>query len=310
VTSPVLIVNPQSSGGKTGKTFASMLPAIESALGKVLVQTTERPGHGIDLARAASEAGAPLVVAVGGDGTFHEIVNGVMGAARKARVGLIGQGTGGDFRKTLGLEHRLDKYLEALSSGRERPLDVGKVAYRAKDGSERSRFFVNIYSAGMGGLVDELVAQGSKALGGKAAYFVASTKALLRAARARVRCKITRDGLTEDKTLTSYMIAICNGRFFGGGMHVAPMAKIDDGKLEVVSLDAPSKLGFAVSSQKIYSGEHINDKMTTHFSCDAIELELLDAAANNVFLNDVDGEPLGGLPASVVIQKGALILRA
>ncbi len=134
---PLLVVNPKSGGGATGRTFGAMRATIERALGDVEVAMTERSGHGIDLAREGAIAGHPLVVAVGGDGTFHEVVNGLMQArssdygaghvrAKDVRVGMIAQGTGGDFRKTLGLEHRLDKYLDALKSGRERGLDVAK----------------------------------------------------------------------------------------------------------------------------------------------------------------------------------------
>ncbi|MDB4934951.1 MAG: Transcription regulator, partial [Labilithrix sp.] len=131
---PLLVVNPSSGGGATGRTFGAMKDTIERALGPVDVAMTERSGHGIDLAREGAIAGHPLVVAVGGDGTFHEVVNGLMQAkggaygtkADATRIGMIAQGTGGDFRKTLGLEHRLDKYLDALKSGRERSLDVGK----------------------------------------------------------------------------------------------------------------------------------------------------------------------------------------
>src|SRR4051812_4506002 len=108
---PLLVVNPASGGGKTGKTFDAMLSTIRASLGEVDVARTQGRGHAIELARSGVKDGHPLIVAVGGDGTLHEVVNGVMDAGGKARVGLIAQGTGGDFRKTLGLEHRLDHYL-------------------------------------------------------------------------------------------------------------------------------------------------------------------------------------------------------
>ena len=112
---PLLVVNPTSGGGATGRTFAAMKETIERALGPVDVAMTQHAGHGIDLAREGAVAGAPLVIAVGGDGTLHEVVNGLMQAKAGAQLGVIAQGTGGDFRKTLGLEHRLDKYSEKLT---------------------------------------------------------------------------------------------------------------------------------------------------------------------------------------------------
>jgi YegS/Rv2252/BmrU family lipid kinase len=308
---PAVIVNPRSGAGKTGKTFDEMRAAIGRAIGEFDTLETERGGHAIELARAAAIEGRPLVIAVGGDGTFHEVVNGLMEAANpEVRVGFIMQGTGGDFRKTIGIEHRLDRYLEALASGRERPIDVGKLTYTAKDGATKTRFFVNIYSAGMGGLVDQYVAQGSNLFGGKASYLLASAKALVLAARGRVRCRASSNGEVTTRTLPTYMIAVCNGRYFGGGMHVAPMAKPDDGRLEVIAMDAPSKLGFTLYSQKIYDGSHLREPGTTHFACDAIDLSLENPDATERFLNDVDGEQLGGLPARAEIIPRALVLRA
>jgi YegS/Rv2252/BmrU family lipid kinase len=308
---PVVIVNPRSAAGKTGKAFDEMRAPISRAIGEFDALETECGGHAIELARAAALEGRRLVIAVGGDGTFHEVVNGVMEAATPdVRVGFIMQGTGGDFRKTIGVEHRLDKYLEALASGRERPIDVGKLTYTTGGGATATRFFVNIYSAGMGGLVDRYVAEGSNVLGGKASYFFASAKALVRAMRGRVRCRISSGGEVETRTLPTYMIAVCNGRYFGGGMHVAPMAKPDDGRLEVVAMDAPSKLGFTLYSQKIYDGSHVKEPGTTHLSCEAIDLSLENTDASGVFLNDVDGEPLGGLPARAEILRHALVLRS
>jgi YegS/Rv2252/BmrU family lipid kinase len=311
---PLLVVNPRAGGGATGRSFGAMKGAIERALGPVEVAMTARPGHGADLAREGAVAGHPLVVAVGGDGTLHEVVNGLMAAksgaygtkADAVRVGLIGQGTGGDFRKTLGVEHRLDKYIEAIASGRERQLDVG----RFSGGGKASHHFVNILSAGMGGLVDRYVADASRALGGKAAYFGASLKALVNARLGHVKCTTTRAGKTEEHRIKSFMIAICNGRFFGGGMRVAPEAEIADGVLEVVALGATSKLAFALYSRDIYSGAHMAREGTVHLRAEKVTLELANDDAQSVYLLDVDGEPMGGLPLTVEVVPSALVLRA
>jgi YegS/Rv2252/BmrU family lipid kinase len=306
---PLLVVNPASGGGKTGKTFDSLLSTIRSSLGEVDVVRTNARGHAIELAKSGA-ADHDLIIAVGGDGTFHEVVNGVMDAGAKARVGLIAQGTGGDFRKSLGLEHRLDHYLSALTRGRTRKIDVGKLRYRANDGSTKERWFVNILSAGMGGLVDRYVADSPSFVSGKAAYFAASARALVRCKEGMLRCRTSLGGKEDQKKLRTYVLAICNGRFFGGGMKVAPMAEIDDGKFEVVSMGAATKLAFAVNSNSIYTGEHLSKPHVEHWSCDAIDLDLENEDARDVFLLDVDGEPLGGLPLKVELHKGALELQA
>lgn len=311
---PLLVVNPRSGGGATGRTFPAIRGTVERALGKVDVAMTERPGHAIDLAREAAIAGHPLVIAVGGDGTIHEVVNGLLQAkassssphADGTQLGIIGQGTGGDLRRSLGIEHRLDRYLEAITSGRQRSLDVGKFTGGGKTG----HYFVNILSVGMGGLVDRYVADASRMFGGKAAYFGASLKALINARLGTVRCSVTNDGTTEEHVIRSFVIAICNGKYFGSGMKIAPMAEVDDGRLEIVALGPRSKVGFALTQGTVYSGAHIAQAGTVHLRAQKVKLELVNEDARNVYLLDVDGEPMGGLPLEIEIVPKALVLRA
>jgi len=307
---PFLVVNPRSGGGRTGKTFPSLLRTIEAALGSVDVALTESVGHAIDLSRAAARAGASLIVAVGGDGTFNEVVNGVLGSGNDdVSLGIIGQGTGGDLLRVLGIEHRLDRYLEAIASGRTRRIDVGRARFVQHDGKAGERYFVNILSAGMGGLVDQYVAEASRALGGKAAYFGASLRALLRSREGRLLAKVTHDGETTEHRIASYMIAICNGRYFGSGMKVAPMAEIDDGRFEVVSIGGPSKLAYAMTSGKIYDGGHMGKPGVVHLPCQAISFDLQNEDARSVFLVDLDGEPVGRLPLAIEMVPRAVTLR-
>jgi diacylglycerol kinase (ATP) len=306
---PLAVVNPRASGGRAGRTVGQLRAILERRLGAVDLALTERPGHAIDLARDAALQGCSLVIAVGGDGTLHEVANGVLDAGGGTPVGYIGQGTGGDFGRTLGVEHRLDAYIEAIASGRQRRVDVGKIRYRSSDSNTRTRWFVNIVSVGMGGLVDALVAETTKVLGGKAAYFWASLRALARCRRGRLRCVVTLGGNSHELRFESFMIAICNGRYFGGGMHVAPMARADDGRFDVISLDAPNKVAFATASLRIYEGRHLHIPGVRHFACDRIAIDLEDESVRDVFLLDVDGEPLGGLPLEVELAAGALTLR-
>lgn len=308
MSKPVLVVNPSSGGGKTGRTFGAMRETIERRLGPCDVRETARVGHAIELARDAALGGAKLVVAVGGDGTFNEVVNGLMRAkdqGAEPELGLIAQGTGGDFRRTLGLEHRLDVYLDALSAGSTRRIDVGLLTHEG----DKTRYFVNILSVGMGGLVDRYVADASRALGGTAAYFGASLRALVNAKVGRVRCKVTRGGEVTERTVETLMLALCNGRYFGSSMMVAPMAELDDGVFELVALGNTSKVGFALTSKRIYDGGHMKDPSTVHLQGDAFELSLENADARAQFLIDLDGEPLGGLPITVKVVPGALALR-
>src|SRR4051812_3762823 len=149
---PLLVVNPRSGGGRTGKIFDAMRAPLKRALGDFDTVFTERGRHAVEFARDAAIDGRDMVIAVGGDGTIHEVVNGLMEAREKGskvpRLGIIGQGTGGDFRRTVGLEHRLDRYCAAIAGGRTRRVDVGRASFAGHDGAPAASFFVNILSVG------------------------------------------------------------------------------------------------------------------------------------------------------------------
>lgn len=308
---PLLIVNPRSGGGRTGRVFDQMRAPIERALGKFDAIFTERGRHAVEIARVAAQEGVPIVVAVGGDGSIHEVVNGLMEAREKGanatRLGIIGQGTGGDFRRTLGLEHRLDRYVAAIAGGKTRKIDVGRFTYMGHDRTPGSAYFVNILSVGLGGLVDRLVADASRGLGGSFAYFTSSLRGLVESRLGVCQCTIHYKGETREEEITTRSLAICNGRYFGSGMMVAPMAEPDDGAFDVVDLGKASKVRFAmVSSSRIYKGEHIGHPDVRHFKCDKIEMVLKNQDVADKFLLDVDGEPLGRLPLSIEVVPGAI----
>ena len=307
---PLLVVNPRAGGGRAGATFGALRPIVERALGEVDVRFTEAPGHGIALARAAAEEGREVVVAVGGDGTLHEVANGVLDArAGATALGFIAQGTGGDFRKSLGLEHRLDRYLAAIASGRVRSLDAARATFRNADGSPGARWFVNILSAGLGGKVDRFVADTSRTLPGAAAYFVASARAIATSEPAHIQCTVEQGGEKIEKRLEAWAVAVCNGSTFGSWMRVAPMASLEDGRLEIVALSAPSKLAFVLLSRKLYDGSHVDDKGTAHWSGERVELRSAPGAREAVTL-DIDGEPIGELPVTIEVARRALRIRA
>lgn len=315
---PLLVVNPNAGGGRTGRVFAEMRAPIERALGPVDVVLTERPRHATEATRAAALEGRETVVAVGGDGTIHEVVAGIMEAreqgATATRLGIIPQGTGGDFRKTLAadaegrFEHRLDRYCERIAAGKTRRIDVGRFTHglRGEPGGTDRAWFINILSIGVGGLVDRYVAETPKVLGGKAAYFIASARGLLQSELGVLRCRIHDGDQVREEVVRTRSMAICNGRFFGGGMQVAPDARLDDGRFHVVDLGGGSKLSFAALSSSIYSGKHLEHPAVRCFPASRIEIELVNSEAGERFLLDVDGEPFGRMPIDAAVVPGAL----
>lgn len=311
-SAPLFIVNPRSGGGRSAAAIDSLLEVSRRALGAIDVARTERSRHATELAREAALAGREIVVAVGGDGSIHEVANGILQAREQGststKLGIVGQGTGGDLRKSLGLDHRLDRYLAVIAGGVSRPIDVGRFSYSTVDGKDAESYFVNILSVGMGGLVDTYVAGTSKALGGTVAYFVASTRALLdsQVGTLKLTYRDRAGGEMQDLTCESRTLAICNGQFFGSGMHVAPMASPEDGLLDVVDLGGAGRVRFAAVSSKMYGGTHLREPEVRHFRCDRIRVELIGGADPARFCLDVDGEPLGRLPIEVQILPAAL----
>jgi diacylglycerol kinase (ATP) len=306
---PFLIVNPASGGGKTGKVFPELKSVIERRLGPIVCEFTQRPGHAVELARDAAAAGHELVVAVGGDGTLNEVAEGLVTCTKPAQLGLIGQGTGGDFRRTLGIEHRLDRYLDALTGARVRKLDMGLAQF-----GQEQRHFINILSAGMGGLVDRYIASSSKLLGPTLSYYAASLRALANIQLSTLRITYWQAGEEHVCELATYMLAVCNGAYFGSGMHIAPMAQPDDGLLDVVALGDRHKAAFLLNTGKIYSANHMLDAATVHLRCDRVRIEHLAHKAPRrgrvPYLLDVDGEALGELAVDITIKPAAIEMRA
>jgi YegS/Rv2252/BmrU family lipid kinase len=301
---PLLIVNPASGGGRTGRLWPELRRTIENAVGTCEVEMTKAPGHAIDIARHAT--GFDRIISVGGDGTFSEVAAGVVEGKVDAAVGLIHQGTGGDFRKTLGMEHRLDVYIGAIGRGETRLVDVGRVEYTGLDGTRQSRPFVNAISIGMGGLVDKYVGEGSKMLGAKATYLTASLKAVMTGAVGRAVCELESGGKTETLQFNSRIVAMCNGQYFGGGMQIAPMAKLDDGLLEFLAFTGGGRIPLLTAMNSVYSGGHLKNPSVQHRTVSAVTFRLLNEEANDRFLLDVDGEYLGHGPLRVTLVPKAL----
>jgi diacylglycerol kinase (ATP) len=160
---PLLILNPKAGSVRGKASTEQILRAAEGALGAIDHALTERPRHATELAYEAARSGRSLVIATGGDGSIHEVVNGLMRARDEGHdqtvLGIIGRGTGSDFCKTLGIEPRLDRFLSVIAGGHTRAIDVGAFRFADPPGelAARSAYFVNILSVGMGGLVDRYV---------------------------------------------------------------------------------------------------------------------------------------------------------
>lgn len=306
----VLVVNPRAAAGRA----ARALPDIEAALrrggGEFETRPTKGPRDATRIVREALTAGASGIAVVGGDGTFSEAANGFFeedGAPieTSAWLGPLPCGTGGDFSRAIALRGDLVGTAERLMTKEPRPIDCGWISFIDHDGQKSGRAFLNIASFGVAGLVDQLVNDGPKWMGGTPAFLLGTVRAIVRYRPQRVRMTVD-GGEPAESDITN--IAVANGRYFGGGMHVAPEAAVDDGLLDVVTIPSMPLLTQGRMMRHMYDGTILDVDGIEHRRGTRVYAEPVDAAEH--VLLDIDGEAPGRLPATFELRAGALLLRA
>jgi YegS/Rv2252/BmrU family lipid kinase len=307
----VLVVNPRAGGGRAERVLSSLEAALRDAGARFETSLTRGQGDATRIVREAIADRAGGVAVVGGDGTFNEAVNGFFGedgapVETDAWLGPLPCGTGGDFRKVLGLGTDTIRAARGLLRAEPRRADAGWISFRDREGATARRAFLNIASFGVAGLVDELVNTGPKWMGGTAAFFVATLRALQRWTSPAVRVEV--DGETAyEGPITN--VAVANGQYFGGGMRIAPTASIDDGLFDVVCIEKLDLAKQARLTRHLYGDTVLTLPFIHHARGKVVVAELVDPGAQAVSM-DVDGETPGLVPARFEIRPGAIRLRA
>ncbi len=308
------IVNPNSSHGRTRAAWPAISRELEASLGPVEVAYTAAPQDATARTREALQDGVDLVIAVGGDGTVNEVVNGFFAAPTgpedvplrpQAHLAILMSGTGGDFRKSFDLPVDLSAQIARIARGDVRTIDVGRIDYTDHDGRPAARYFDNIASFGLSGLVAHRVNRAalSKRINGRFAFFWASLRSVLGYKMPRVRLVVDDQPALELGINTA---AMCNGRYFGAGMHMAPNARPDDGLLDVVIMHDMSTLDLLRDPNAIYHGKHIEHPRVMSLRGRRIVATPLPGPPA---LLDVDGETPGRLPATFTILPSVLKFR-
>lgn len=300
------VVNPKSGGGRTQGWWETIEPELRRCFGEIGVKKTSKVGDGIRLTREAIEEGYQGIVSVGGDGTNNEVINGIMGEEGKARkegifFSFLPSGSGCDLQRTLPTSTVAEEITERLKSGEERSLDVGEIRFVDREGKEAKRYFLNIASFGVSGLVLQYIERSKlKRLSGKLAFYMASMRAFLRFRNVPVRV----EGGSGVRDVTLHLGAVCNGRAFGGGMYIAPDASMEDGVFDVVTLGDMGTWELMRDFPKVYRGTHFSLAKVAHERASRLRVE----AEREVWL-DIDGEALGRLPAEFILWPKALPYR-
>ncbi|GAC1446317.1 MAG: diacylglycerol kinase family lipid kinase [Pyrinomonadaceae bacterium] len=312
---PLIIVNPSSANGATGKNWARTASDVREHFGAFQVAFTKAHGDGRDIAFREAKDGRSFVIACGGDGTISEVANGILEAEADAELGILPSGTGGDFRRTLEMPTRISDAAKTLREGRTKRIDVGRVEYLNHEGANATRYFLNVASFGLAGAVIETLKNDSsvpvpfissiaRALGGKVAYAAAAAQSAVTMKRPMVRLYVDDKEATN---LTVTNLCIANARFFGGGMKVAPDALLDDGKLDVVSIGDLSALEIFTNGYKLYLGTHLSMQQVKHTHATRITAHPFNE--HEIIKLESDGEIIGCLPATFEILPKALRVR-
>lgn len=325
-----VIANPTSGGGAVQREWDVIERMLKNTLTEYDVAFTRGPEHATLLAREAIKAGWEMVVAVGGDGTINEVVNGFFEQLDPRQhyklspegwvvhrgilprllnpevvLGVIPLGTGGDFRRSLGLMGGWKEAIRALATENTRTIDLGQVGFINHQGKLDTRFYINIASGGFSGDVDQRINRSSKKLGGTAGFALATLRTF--ATWSNVSIDVRLDEMEELNDMRVHTFTAANGEYFGGGMRIAPGASLTDGQLQFVTLGDFNKFEAISNMPRIYSGTHVNlDKVEKRA---AKQISVRSKHRQRNVLLDIDGEQPGRLPALFHVLPNALTVK-
>lgn len=291
-----VVVNPAAGGGRSGKLAPAALDRLRAAGIELEVVHTTEPGQGIQLARDAYARGHRRFLAVGGDGTSYEIVNGLfpeaLGAPEPPVLGFLPLGTGNSFLRDF-TDHGKDHAEEALLAGRDRACDVLRMKYTGGE-----IYYINLLSMGFAADVAATRMRRFRGIG-ELGYLLALFSCLARLDRRAFPLRL--DDQSEADRRRCLFLTFNNSKFTGGKMMIAPRAEVDDGLIEYVRWGPIGRLGLIRNLHTLYDGTHLNHPLASRQGARHIEFEL-DAPVDVM----VDGEVLTLQCEALDVLPGAL----
>ncbi len=308
---PLIIVNPRSAGGSTRESWSGTASDLRAHFGAYNIAFTKAAGDGVNLARNAAEAGREFIIACGGDGTINEVANGIIESGKDVELGVMPSGTGGDFRRSLGMPQSPRDAARALRDGGTKRMDAGRVTFQGHSGETITRYFLNVSSFGLAASIIERV-KSNKALDwlplggvrGRANFALSTLTEVVGLDAITVKVRI--DG-GEEKLVHTVNFCIANARYFGGGMMIAPNAKLDDGKLDIVNIGDIRTAKVLLNAYTLYNGSHLG--LAEVKSTLTRRIEIAPAHPEADIHLETDGELPGRLPAVYEIVPAALRVR-
>jgi len=294
------VVNPYSGNGKTARRWPKLAEAIQEEIGEFILLKTERSGHATELVQQALRDGYDRIVSVGGDGTHHEVLNGFFDGMipinPRAAMAILPMGTGSDLARTLNIPKGL-KALPYLASDWVTVADLGRVTFTLPEGGQHYLYFINTCHIGFGGSVVERVNRTSKKYGGRLSYFWGLLTTLFTFKQPYLQIDI--NGNQIDQVCRDLIIA--KGQYDGGGMHVAPDAKLDNGLFEIFIIGETTPFEILRNVWRIYKGTLKERPDRVHYFSEA----RVTARSDEKVLLSIDGEQPGQLPAVIEVMPKA-----
>lgn len=297
-----VIVNPHAGRRKVAEEIPNLEQTLREKGLEYRMVLTQGPGDATRFAREAIRAGGRYLVAVGGDGTVNEVVNGMFDVetdrplAEDLVLGVVAAGSGCDLVRTFNLPGDATKACAHLTGDATYDLDVGKVTFTDADGDERVRYFANIAEAGLGAAVAR-AADRMSARWGQSKYFFAFWRVLPRFKLAQVRVQADRKVYEGP----AFQVVVGNCQFYGGAMRISPRSYPGDGVLDVLVFKGPKSDAFTIIP-KVYKGTHIpNDHIEELRAKAGVKIE-----SDHPLPIEADGEVLGTTPARFTVVPQAI----
>jgi diacylglycerol kinase (ATP) len=304
-----IVLNPVAGAGKAAQLWPQFEAEIRRRLGEFTLMKTGRPEDAALFARQFAEQGCDLVIASGGDGTIGETVDGLLKSGLPAnalpRFAILPCGTGSDFARSLGMTGTAREMVSKIAAGNEREIDAGRVTFVDDDGRAAMRHFINIASLGLSGPTARAVnkAKRSGKASGPLLFMWHTIRELVRYKFQDVRITVDNSPPLEARIA---VVAAANGRFFGGGMMIAPQAELDDGMLDLVIFRGAAKLTLIKDMRLLYTGSHVNHPAVTILHGRRITIEPAGDPSLNTAQLDIDGESPGAIPAAIEVLPKAI----
>jgi diacylglycerol kinase (ATP) len=288
---------------KKNDRLAKVLPGLESYshnanMGEVEFVFTQGPKHAVELAGQVTESNCDYLVAVGGDGTLHEVINGIMQTDVPASdypvIGLLPYGSANDFARTAGVSNSIAALFELINSQSIQEIDLGKIVLQP---SLEICYFINIAGIGLGPEVVQSLQGSSSVFGSGFNYFKHILKGFLRYKKKEVHC-IASNWQWKGKLL---QMAVANGCYYGNAIHTAPGAQLDDGKFQVAIFGDLSLWDYLKNMRNLKKGVKIDHPQVYYHAAEQVRLE-----SNDLCGIEADGEYVGLLPATISVIPKAI----